>query len=226
MPIRTEALVRGGIYHVFNKTLDKLNVFENNNNAYSFTQRLKYYRSVKAKVSFSKLKNSNQDFQRKMWNDVFFKKYFKVEILVYCLMPNHFHFLLKQITGNGVTKFMSDILNSFTRYFNLKYERKGPAFLTQFKARAIKNEQVLIHVSRYIHLNPYLSGLVREPPDLKYYQFSSFKEYVYKTRSSLSETNLILSLFHYNRKRYKDFVLNQAEHQKTLEYAKHAEKWR
>lgn len=122
---------------------------------------------------------------------------------------------------------MADVLNSFTRYFNIKNERKGPLFLPQFKSKVIRSEEQMIHVSRYIHLNPYSNGLITNINQLEKYYFSSFKEYLRdkkRLETNLCNTDLILSIFH-KKERYKQFVLGNAKYQKTLEYIKHVQKW-
>jgi putative transposase len=78
----------------------------------------------------------------------------EVEMICYCLMPNHFHFLLKQNSKDGITKFMRRISNAYVRYFNKRYNRVGALFQGKFKAALIKSDDYLLHLSRYIHLNP------------------------------------------------------------------------
>ena len=76
-----------------------------------------------------------------------------MEIICYCLMPNHLHLLLRQLMDGGISKFMSNFANSYTRYFNTKSKRKGPVFEGKFKAKRIETDEQLLHLSRHIHLN-------------------------------------------------------------------------
>jgi len=140
-------------------------------------------------------------------------------------MPNHYHFQIKQLIDNGIIRFMADVLNSFTRYYNSKNKRKGPIFLTPFRSRQIVSDEQLIHTSRYIHLNPYSAGIVNTQKDLINYPYSSFKEYVEKNEEGICNTDEILKMFGGDRERYKEFVLSNAEHQRTLEYIKYAKDW-
>src|SRR3972149_5075404 len=78
------------------------------------------------------------------WEEIFYRKYFMVDILSFCLLPNHYHFLIKQVTDKGVIRFMANISNSLTRNYNIKNDRKGPVFLPQFKSKRIKNQELLI----------------------------------------------------------------------------------
>lgn len=186
----------------------------------SFLKIVEYYRSSKARLRFSDHKELSNINQNLILKEILNPIYFKVEILSYCLMPTHFHFLLKQLFENGVSKFIADILNSFTRYFNIKTERKGPIFLPRFKAVQILNEEQLKHVSRYIHLNPYSDGLVKDINKLENYPWSSFKEYLSNSSQKLSDPDFILGLFNNDKLRYKKFVFDNADYQKSLEYIK------
>jgi len=90
-------------------------------------------------------------------------------------MPDHYHFLLKIIKDNSFSKFIGDVENSFTRYFNIKFDWKGPLWQNSFKAVEIRSNEQLLHVSRYIHLNPTTSRLVDSPED---WIFSSYKDFI------------------------------------------------
>src|SRR3989338_11621833 len=114
-------------------------------------------------------------------------------------MPNHFHLLLKQKKEDGITRFMSDTVNSLTRFFNILHERKGPVFLPQFRSRQIHTREQLIHISRYQHLNPYSSRIVNTKEELLNYPFSSFNEYSEKKFTNLCNTEIILKEFNYKK---------------------------
>lgn len=133
-------------------------------------------------------------------------------------MPNHFHFLLKQIKDNGISHFVANFQNSYTRYFNVKWKKDGPLLLTQFKAVRIEDDNQLLHVSRYIHLNPYSSFVIKSIDNLIDYPWSSLKEYLSSANVVKSEEiiNLIGS-----SKKYKKFLLDQADYQRTLDQIKH-----
>lgn len=143
-----------------------------------------------------------------------------INIICFCFMPNHFHFLLKQMEGEGIANFMSNFQNSFTRYFNTKCERIGPIFQGSFKAVRIETEQQMLHVSRYIHLNPYSSFIVKSPSDTLDYPWSSFPEYINGRGESSCQKDIILSHFK-EGKGYQNFVLDRADYQRSLESIKH-----
>jgi len=226
MPGRVESILTNYIYHVFNKTLGGFKIFDDERYGQRFLETLRYYRSKKARISLSALKKDLPlSRQQEVWNKVNIKKYFKIKILGYNLMPNHFHLLLYQMTDGGISKVLGDSLNSFTRYFNLLNNKQGPLFLTKFKAVRILTDEQLTHVLRYILLNPYSSGLVDKSEDLINYRHSSFKEHLEDPENRLSTDEYTLPLFDNDRDKFKDFVFSNAEYQRTLEYVKHAERW-
>ena len=225
MPARKINFINGQIYHVFNKTIESKKIFDDNYLCREFLETILYYRSSKVRSRFSQYKILSAEIQNLILKEILNPIYFKVEILSYCLMQTHFHFLLKQLSENGISKFIGNTLNSFTRYFNIKFERKGPIFLPRFKAVLIKSEEQLKHVSRYIHLNPYSDGLIKSIDKLENYPWSSFKEYFPNSSQKLSNPDFILGLFNNDKLRYKKFVFDNADYQKSLEHIKHIDRW-
>jgi putative transposase len=135
-------------------------------------------------------------------------------------MPNHIHFLLKQLTDDGVSTYMSKLSNSHKRYINTKNERNGHLFQSKFKSIYIENDSQLVHVSRYIHLNPYTSHIVHVLGELKDYQFSSLQEYLGSRESRHFSKRIILDQFK-SKSEYKKFVFNRADYQRELHSIKH-----
>lgn len=140
-------------------------------------------------------------------------------------MPTHYHLLIKQNQHKGISFFMSQLQNSFTRFYNIKSLRTGPILLEKFKSKPIISEEQLKHISRYIHLNPFSGGLIKNISEIKNYPYSSFPEYLKLSENNFCDSTVVLSFFGGNKKEYKDFVLNNAEYQKTLEYCKYSNKW-
>ena len=225
MPKREDPLITGKIYHVFNKTLDGKKIFEDDRNKLHFIELVKYYRSAKARISYSRLKDLSDKVREETIMKTLFAKYFRVEIFGYCLMPTHFHFLLMQKLKKGTERFIADITNALTRYFNLKSERKGPIFLSTFKAVSIKSNEQFIHVSRYIHLNPYSSEIVNSYEKLAEYPWSSYREYLHNLGNGICNQGRIMNHFK-TRERYKKFIEDNADYQRKLEYIKHIKDWR
>lgn len=225
MPSREENFVTDGLYHVFNKTIEDIPIFSNDKIAFRFIKTLLYYRSLKSTYKYSLLKELDQKSIECKWNQIMERKYFKVDILSYCLMPNHYHLLLKQLQENGVKTFMANVLNSITRYYNVVNERKGPVFLTQFKSKKIFSEEQLIYVSRYIHTNPYASSLV-DINGIFSYKYSSINTYkVNDPNSNKINTDTVLNFFNNKKNLYKKFIEKNANDQKARHLLKYTEKW-
>jgi putative transposase len=142
-----------------------------------------------------------------------------VEIIAYCLMSNHFHLLLKQKTENGITTYISNFTNAYTKYFNTRNERSGPLFQGIFKAVFIETDEQLLHLTRYIHLNPVV-GSVIETTSLNKYLWSSYPSYLSSKQDTLTNPQPILSSF-FSSTSYENFVLDQIDYAKKLDKIKH-----
>jgi putative transposase len=219
MPGRETKFVNGGFYHIFNKTIDGKRVFNNDYYAQLFLELIKFYRPHKMPISHSEYLKANEDIRARLNERIKSFSQFQIEILAYCLMPNHFHFLVKQRFEKGVIKFVSDLTNSFTRYFNINNERLGSLFLSPFKAVEIRRREQLIHVFRYILLNPYSAGMVSSTGDLLNYPYSSLREYVLK-KIVISDKEIIVNEFGNNTKNLEKFILDNASYQRQLELIK------
>lgn len=220
MPGRILPLVNEQIYHVFNRGIDHRPTFTDKREFQRAMLILSYYSFSTPPVKLSQfLQLANEDRDNIFLN---LKKENKklIEIICFCLMPNHFHLLLKQAEDKGISKFLSNIQNSYTRYFNIKNERVGPLFLDQFKAVLIQTDEQLLHVSRYIHLNPLTSYVVKDFESLKRYPWSSLGEYLGTTNSEICSTDLVLGFFK-NKIDYERFLKDQASYQQELQKIKH-----
>jgi len=211
MTTRVVPLVNGEIYHVINRGVEARTVFLQRRDFQRFVNLLDYYKETRQRKFSNAPKN---ELPPGRWKQENLKL---AEIICYCLMPNHFHLLLRQLAGSGISKFLSLIQNSYTKFFNIKYKRIGPLFQGTFKASHITNDEQLVHVSRYIHLNPVVAELIAEPGD---YNWSSYTEYVTDKSDKLVNSKTVLSLFK-SGKEYKKFVLDHVDYAKTLAKIKH-----
>ncbi len=141
----------------------------------------------------------------------------KVSLIAFCLMPNHFHLLIKQQEDNGISKYVSDFQNAVTKYFNIKNKLIGPLFQRQFKSVIIPSEVILLHVSRYIHLNPYTAKIVHSSQSLVDYPYSSFLMYLHRELDVHQMIDYSLLDYHFSSpEEHFEFVDNYKEHQRTL----------
>lgn len=210
MPGRITPLVIGQFYHIYNRGSEKREIFSQPRDYSRFQKTFYYYQFLGPKPSFSKFSKSDLN-SFKAHPD---KKI--VDVVCYCLMPNHFHFLLRQLKENGISTFISQLSNSYTKYFNTKYKRVGPLLQGAFKAVLVESEEQLVHLSRYIHLNPVVSGLIK---NLDHYQWSSYQEYINGQKFYCSYEE-VLSLYS-STKDYQEFVEAQIDYGTTLEILKH-----
>jgi len=221
MPYRNEVLAPEQFYHIFNRGVARVPIYLASRSYLRFLDIVDYYRLSNTPLSFSKLLSLPREERENLLARLRKENAIHIEILVFCLMPNHFHFLLKQVTENGISTFMRNLQNSYVKYFNIKNERAGPLFQSMFKAVRIETDEQLLHVSRYIHLNPSTAYIV-EPEKLESYRWSSLGIYLNKDLINHSFVNpeIILSFFK-NREEYKEFVLDQAPYQRELDKIKH-----
>lgn len=210
---RKVPLVTGEIYHVFNRGIDGRVTFSDIKECSRAYQVIKYYRfsSPPLKLSiFLRISDSKrQELQESSWGEKL------VSIMCYSLMPNHFHFMLRQEIDGGISKFLSLFQNSYTRYFNTKNNRVGQLFLDTFKNVLVEREEQLLHLSRYIHLNPFSSSVVNNLEDLYKYEWSSLGEYIGGSEDYICEKDMILSSFK-TKESYKKFVSDRADYQREL----------
>jgi len=212
-------LVDGQIYHVINRGSGSQPVFLSKRDYQRFLETFLYYQNKNLPLKYSRFLTLSSNQRQEILNELMKKKKFLVEILAYCLMSNHVHLLLKQVGDKGISLFMSNLTNSYTRYFNTKNERKGSLFQGKFKAVLVESDEQLLHVSRYIHLNPYTSYVVKNLKETANYPYSSFEEYLNPNLKGFCEKEIILSNFKSGSK-YKEFVFDQADYQRRLEQLK------
>jgi len=175
---------------------------------------MEYYRFNNVPLKLSQFEGLVIDDQNKIMSGLLKENQMLVSILAFVLMPNHFHFLIRQLVDEGIKKFISRITNSHSRYVNIKKNRVGPLFQGIFKSVLVESEEQLIHLSRYIHLNPVKSAIVR-PDVLHGYLYSSFPAYINDQFLNFISTDTILKIFP-SKSKYISFVLNNSDYEDTL----------
>jgi putative transposase len=219
MPYRRIVFASNEIYHLLNRGVAQAPIFLSSKEYSRFLSLTDFYRYANPPLSFSHYIRLPQKEREKLMDDLKRSNSLLVEIFAYCLMPNHFHFLLRQLKEKGVSTMLANLQNSYAKYFNLKHQREGPLFQSMFKAIRIETDGQFLHVSRYIHLNPCTSYLVKIE-NLSSYPWSSFPEYLGKQPSSFINTKNILGLMG-RKKEYQKFVFDQADYQRELDRIKH-----
>ena len=218
MPVRKTLLVTGQYYHLFNRGVAGTHIFKNNSDYVHFLKSIKYYQYQNPPVRLSAFIHYSKEDQEIIFQEMEESNLKNVDIICYCLIPNHYHLLVLQSGENGITNFCKKFTDSYSRYYNTKHNRQGPMFQGVFKSVRIETTEQLLHVSRYIHLNPLVSYLVKEK-DFLDFPWSSLSVYI-RGESDLVKSSIIMDNFP-SIGTYQSFVLDQAGYAKELENIKH-----
>lgn len=211
-------LINNQIYHIYNRGVEKRKIFLDKQDYYRFIHDLYefndqnpvlnlnyYFNSRTMEVEPQYLKRAKR--QRKLL----------VEILIFTLMPNHFHLLLRQVKNGGVEKFMQKLGTGYTMYFNKKYDRVGSLLQGRFKAVLVNQQKHFIHLPFYIHANPVeLFNQVGSTINfLENYKWSSFSDYIGKKNfPSVIQKDFLLKFFGGEkeyRKEINEWLKNRTE---------------
>lgn len=164
----------GEIYHIYNRGTEKRNIFANQKDYERFTALLHLCNSAKT-AHMGNLRGST--LPELLSLD---KGEPLVDIAAYCLMPNHFHLLVRQREEGGISKFMQKLITGYTMYFNKKNDRSGALFQGKYKSKHAGEDRYLKYLLAYIHLNPYkLIGKIPRfdlgtPQEYKYSSYADF----------------------------------------------------
>jgi len=206
--MRSIKIAPGEFYHVYNRGNLKQNIFTEERDWVRFLFLLLYFQSP---IVFYNISRSVSSFVRhRVFNieDNLRQKIIKnrtVELTCFCLMPNHFHLIVRETKNNGISNYMQRIQNSYTKYCNIKYQKSGHLLQGPFKIVRIKDNNQLLYLSTYIHRNPI--ELNRENPRYYYdYTWSSLQDYTNKNRwGELLKTDIIACQFS-GKEKYENFV--------------------
>jgi len=194
---RKYVIAPGEYYHIYNRGVDKRIIFKNSSDYHRFILLL-YFCNSSNPVDLEKIFREGRTFP-----DMFNTEREKplVSIGAWCLMPNHFHLLLKETSDMGIVKFMQKITTGYSMYFNKKYTRSGTLFQGKFKSEHATNDNYLKYLFSYIHLNPIKLiegeskwkevGIHDQSAAVKFlekYEYSSFNSY---TRNNSTYRNIL-----------------------------------
>jgi len=170
-------------YHTQNSGVERRIIFEDEKDCNRFLDTLIHYTPTTPSSRFAFRKRSKKEHENSDLSPL-------VDIIAYCLMPNHFHLLLKENVPGGVSVYLSRVSNSYTKYFNARHKRSGALFKGRFKSAKIENEQ-LPDIARYIHLDPFSKKIVR---DINKFPFSSYFE-ISKASPKICKSEPLLAFF-------------------------------
>ena len=133
MPRRTLPLINDQYYHIFNRGINRSPTFLSKNDYLKAIETFSYYQYQNPPFKLSRFNTFSGEERQKHLQNIKDNLPKLIEINSFCLMPNHFHFLIKQNTEAGISIFIKNFTNSYTRYYNILHDRNGPLFGIQFK---------------------------------------------------------------------------------------------
>lgn len=190
--MRKTPFVTGEFYHIYNRGVDKRNIYLSDKDFDRFLQSMNIFNVIEPVGSIYE-----QSFIEKSQLGRPTSKL--VNVVCFCLNKNHYHMLLEQLVDGGISEFMKRLGGGFTKYFNIKYKRNGVLLQSKFKSIHIDSNEYLLHLSTYINLNNHVHGL-------KSSMFrSSWDEYKNSGTDGICSKDIILEQFK-SKKEYKIFA--------------------
>lgn len=210
--MRKNEFANGEYYHVFNRGVEKREVFKDVKDYDRFLEamRLLNYEEDGLMIEWRDFKKSN----KMACLDDFLKRSFRkegrlVELVAYCLNPNHYHFIVKQIADKGIERFMHKLGTSHTKYFNKKNGRSGVLFQGVFKSVHIDSNEQLLYLSAYVNKNNFIHGYSRSDE----WPYSSLAAYLGKKGDKLVNLDAVLGQFD-QAGQYREYLEDNALYMK------------
>ena len=182
-------------YHIYNRGVDKRNIFANYKDIERFMESVIAFNDIVPVESIARKRIKKQQTEQSRRCLTPTGRQSLVEIIAFALNPNHFHFLLKQVSDGGISEFMKRLSGGYTNFFNAKYNRSGSLFQGKFKDAHIKSDSQLRYMSVYLNLNDRVHQkteiLGRETP--KGLMKSSWEEYLRAkiVKGKIGDTNQV-----------------------------------
>jgi putative transposase len=194
-------------YHIYNRGVGKKIIFKDDRDRIRFLFLILYFQAENnfpqiSRIITSYVKHRVFDIESDIKNDLISKRF--VELTSFVLMPNHFHLIVKELKEGGMGKYMQRVLNSYTKYFNTRYGISGHLFEGPYKAVHVEDNEQLLYLSVYIHLNPRELNEWHKKEDI--FPWSSYQDYVTENRfGEIIKTEIVTEQFK-NGKEYKNVV--------------------
>ncbi|PJA86975.1 MAG: hypothetical protein CO141_01895 [Candidatus Moranbacteria bacterium CG_4_9_14_3_um_filter_42_9] len=208
--MRKTDFANGEYYHIYNRGVDKRDVFEGVRDYERFLLSMDLLNDERNGLmgEWKDIKRSNPRAQLWEFPELSSRRNPRVEFSCYCINPNHYHFILKQLKKNGIKNFMHKISTSYTNYFNVKNDRSGSLFQGRFKAIHIDSNEYLLYLSAYVNKNHFIHGYKSGE-----WKYSSLPDYTGKRNGKICQKDVILGQFN-NIKEYEKFMRENALYMK------------
>jgi len=211
-------IITGEFYHVYNRGVDKRIIYNDHYDSARFLESMREFNVVESVDSIQSVRKHNRVRDRGPTSNRL------VNVVSYCLNPNHFHFLLEQIEEGGISEFMKRIGCGYTLFFNKKYSRSGALFQGKYKYKHIPSDDYLKYLSVYVNLNDKVHNLHR---DRGWTSISSYAQYIdlkkSRDRYDVENKEAVLSLFksinayrRYSEEVLVDIILNKKKYKGML----------
>jgi len=190
---RKTPFVIGEYYHIYNRGVDKRKIFSDEDDTERFLRTMHEFNDVESLggiYRINSLRRHPMSPERKL-----------VDVVCFCVNPNHFHLILTPLVDGGIEKFMQKFGNGYTKYFNNKYERSGSLFQGAFKSIHISSDNYMAHLSVYINLNYSVHSIDKSNIFVR----SSWKEYSENTGTSFCNKDIVMGKFK-DENEYKEFA--------------------
>lgn len=201
--MRKQPLVTGEYYHIYNRGVDKRDIFDNKKDVDRFVESILEFNQTEAITSLANLRKTDQIAPKALSGSLL------VSFVAYCLNPNHFHFVLKQLVDGGIAKFMQKLQAGYTSYFNIKNSRTGSLFQGTFKSCLMGNENYFNKIIGYVNKNYQIHNIPKNKLNLV---FASDREYENENFKIVSkeEGERILEIFNgsKNFKKHCDEIIS------------------
>lgn len=192
---RLKIYLSDAFYHVYNRGVEKRAIFQDDEDFRVYLNLFKRYLNKKPVKD-----PSGREYE---W------LHERIELLAYCLMSSHYHLLVYTHDDMAMVRLLRGVNTSYTIYFNKKYRRIGPLFQDRYKASYLGEDKYLVHISRYIHLNPI---------QWRSWPYSSLPYYLKQRKAAWIRPKRILGFVNDD---YLSFVQDYEEHKKILDELKH-----
>lgn len=213
MPSRKKPLIEGEYYHIYNRGVEKINIVSDQKDMDRFFQSMEEFNTIDPIGSIYE-----HSFVKK--NQLGSPTSKLIEIVAYCLNPNHYHFILKQVSEKGIEKFMQRFGTGYTKYFNNRHERSGALFQGVFKSIHVNTDPYFMHLSAYVNLNNRVHKLGSRTSKLS---MSSWSEYVGESKRAVCKKDFIMGYFK-STQDYKRFAIKSIE--ETISRRRKEKEWK
>lgn len=163
MPRREEIFVSGSVYHLYNRGVNRANIFTLSDN---YIYLLRKVKALLLEIPAA--------------------------VIAYCLMPNHYHLVMRQEGETPLSDFLARLFQTYTQAYNRQQNRTGPLFAGRFRCIHVDSDEYLLHLCRYVHLNPVTAGLVAKPENWPY---SNFLDWIGQRQGTLIDRKLVKGYF-------------------------------